>query len=125
MITGSGANGVPQPIQITYNKVLKTNYIDPLGLAEQTGMIFDPSTQQTVVCNTAASFKPTCTNGQTYQVRSQYPNNQIPVTQFDPVALKVLNLVPSPKGANAASGQLGANLPEHLDQLIAFPICRR
>jgi hypothetical protein len=50
-----------------------------------------------------------CANGSAIQVRNPFPNNQIPATQFDPVALKILKLVPEPTGPNALSGQVGGN----------------
>ncbi len=72
-----------------------TNYVDPLGRAIISGMIFDPNTT-----------RPT-TGGAT--VRDQFPGNVIPVTRFDPVSMKILALVPLPKGTNSARGQLGDN----------------
>ncbi len=36
-------------------------------------------------------------------------NNQIPVSQFDPVSVKVLALVPKPIGPNFVNGQIGNN----------------
>jgi hypothetical protein len=67
-------------------------YTDPLGRAIQSGTIFDPSSTQLV-------------NGA--QVRNPFPNNTIPVGQFDPVAVKILALVPQPQGALAS--QAGSN----------------
>jgi hypothetical protein len=47
------------------------------------GMIYDPDTTHTVAG---------------VQVRDQFPNNQIPMQRFDPVALKVQALFPLPNG---------------------------
>ncbi len=67
-------------------------YTDPLGRTIPSGTIFDPSSTQTV----AGAL-----------VRSPFPGNQIPVTSFDPVAVKILNLVPQPLGPLAS--QAGTN----------------
>jgi hypothetical protein len=67
-------------------------YTDPLGRTIPSGTIFDPSSTMTV-------------NGA--QVRNPFPNNQIPVTSFDPVAVKILALVPQPQGPLAS--QAGTN----------------
>ncbi len=69
-------------------------YMDPLGRTIASGSIFDPATQQVV-------------NG--INVRNPFPGNQIPVSRFDPIAAKVLALVPQPLGGNAMRGQAGHN----------------
>jgi hypothetical protein len=68
-------------------------YTDPLGRTIPSGTIFDPST----------TF--TASNGTL--VRNPFPNNTIPTTSFDPVAVKILNLVPQPQGPLAS--QAGSN----------------
>ncbi len=68
------------------------NYVDPLGRTIQSGTIFDPTSTQLV-------------NGA--QVRNPFQGNQIPVTSFDPVAAKILALVPLPQGPLAS--QAGTN----------------
>jgi hypothetical protein len=60
---------------------------DPLGNTMLEGMIYDPTT------NTTAA------NGQVY--RTQFANNTIPVTSFDPVAAKILALFPGTSGPSA------------------------
>jgi hypothetical protein len=64
-----------------------------------------------VTCvSTGAPGQPNCNNGTQYIVRNPYATpNQIPLSSFDPVALRILNLVPKPVGANFASGQAGLN----------------
>ncbi len=69
-------------------------YTDPLGRTIASGSIFDPNTQQVV-------------NG--INVRDPFPGNQIPVSRFDPIAVKILALVPDPVGGNAMRGQAGNN----------------
>jgi len=64
----------------TANKVLGT---DPLGRNIIQNSIYDPSSQQLV-------------NGNL--IRDPFPNNTIPMTQLDKVALNVQNLVPQPQG---------------------------
>jgi hypothetical protein len=54
---------------------------DPLGRPIMNGALYDPSTTRTV-------------NGQV--VRDPFPNNQIPVGSFDPVAAKILTYIPNP-----------------------------
>ncbi len=86
----------------TENRLIQTAtgpYVDPLGRTIQSGTIFDPS-----------SF--TIVNGVT--VRNPFVNNQIPVTSFDPVAKKILALVPLPQGPNAL--QAGANYLAPVDE---------
>jgi hypothetical protein len=74
-------------------------YVDPLGRTIPSGTIFDPSSTFLV--------------GGT-PVRNPFPNNQIPVTSFDPVAVKVLSYVPLPFGPSAAQG--GANYLVPIDE---------
>ncbi len=86
------------------------SYVDPLGRSFPDGTIFDPNNVTTVTCNTAMTPTPNCNNGTTYQVRNPYAtSNVIPSSAFDPVSLRILNLVPSPTGIGFASGQLGGN----------------
>ncbi len=67
-------------------------YTDPLGNTIPSGTIFNPNSTQLV-------------NGA--QVRTPFVGNQIPVTSFDPVAVKILGMVPQPQGPLAA--QAGSN----------------
>jgi len=60
------------------------NYVDPLGRTIQSGTIFDPS----------STF--TAPNGSL--VRNPFANNSIPATSFDPVAVKILAMIPQPLG---------------------------
>ena len=60
---------------------------DPLGRPIYQGEIYDPNTTRG-----AAS-------GQV--VRDPFPNNQIPISRFDPVAAKIQSLFPQPLGPNA------------------------
>ncbi len=64
---------------------------DPLGRDIIDGTIYDPATQRTV-------------NGQI--VRDPFPGNKIPVVRFDPMAVKVQNLLPAPdpRYANLLTG---------------------
>ncbi len=71
------------------------NYLDPLGRTVASGTIFDPNSQQVAA------------NGATY--RNPFPGNLIPVSRFDPIAVKVLPLVPQPLGLNASRGQASNN----------------
>lgn len=57
---------------------------DPLGNAMREGMIYDPQNNITAP------------DGRLY--RLQFPNNTIPVIRFDPIASKIQNLIPLPKG---------------------------
>jgi hypothetical protein len=54
---------------------------DPLGRPIMNGAIYDPATTRTV-------------NGQV--VRDPFPDNQIPTSRYDPVAAKILALIPNP-----------------------------
>jgi hypothetical protein len=97
LITGRGT----RPVQIGGK-----NYVDPLGSTPLDGAIFDPNSTSSVVCPASGS---NCTPGQIVQTRTQFPNNKIPLTSFDPVSVNVLKLVPLPEGPNAAKGQFGQN----------------
>jgi hypothetical protein len=68
---------------------------DPLGNQIRSGTIFDPASQ---------TIAP---NGATY--RTPFVGNQIPVSRFDPIATKILPLVPNPLGVNATAGLLSNN----------------
>lgn len=59
---------------------------DPLGRPIFQGEIYDPNTTRTA-------------NGQS--VRDPFPNQQIPLSRFDPVAAKIQSLFPNPVGPNA------------------------
>ncbi|MEO8100559.1 MAG: TonB-dependent receptor [Acidobacteriota bacterium] len=81
------------------NRALRANgvnYVDPLGRAVLSGMIFDPATTRPAPSGSGT-------------IRDQFPTNSIPVTRFDPISVKVLQLVPSPKGINATNGSIGNN----------------
>jgi len=93
--TAAYRNGDFSSLITTENRLVTTAsgpYTDPLGRTIASGTIFDPTSTFT-------------SGGQL--VRNPFPNNKIPVTSFDPVAGKILALVPQPQGANAA--QAGAN----------------
>lgn len=76
-----------------------TNYTDPTGLAVRSGMIFDPATTT-----------PNANGSGTY--RLQFPGNLIPAGRFDPISMKILAMVPLPKGINHLKGQFGGNYQE-------------
>jgi hypothetical protein len=106
-----------QLITASGNQLLKVgsaNYVDPLGRTIFSGTIFNPATDRPVVCSASVVPTPTCVTqgltGTTLDVRDPFPNNMIPsTTALDPVAQKILALVPLPRGPNAATGQLGSN----------------
>lgn len=80
----------------TENRLVSTAsgpYTDPLGNTIPSGTIFDP----------ASTF--TAPNGAL--VRYPFPGNIIPVSRFDPVAVKILAMVPLPQGPTA--NQAGSN----------------
>ena len=93
--TAAYRNGDFSSLITTENRLVTTAsgaYTDPLGRTIQSGTIFDPSS--------------TFTSGGAL-VRNPFPNNKIPVTSYDPVAAKILALVPQPQGATAT--QAGSN----------------
>src|SRR5690242_20497249 len=85
-----------------------TAYTDPLGRTIPSGTIFNPATERSV--------------GGTL-VRDPFVGNQIPVASFDPIAAKVLALIPLPVGPNADRGQAGSNYqaPYHQDRTSSIP----
>ena len=93
--TAAYRNGDFSSLITTENRLVTTAagpYADPLGRNIQSGTIFDPTSTFT-------------SGGQL--VRNPFPNNKIPVTSYDPVAAKILAMVPQPQGATAA--QVGSN----------------
>src|SRR5580698_6174110 len=89
-------NGDFSSLITTENRLVSTAsgpYTDPLGRNIPSGTIFNP----------ASTF--TAPNGAV--VRDPFPGNRIPMSMFDPVAVKILALVPLPQGPNA--NQAGSN----------------
>jgi hypothetical protein len=76
----------------------KTLGTDPLGNPINEGEIYDP----------ASNF--TAPSGQV--VRTPFPNNTIPMTRMDPVALAIQSLIPLPAGPNA-NGLINNYLPTY------------
>lgn len=79
------------------NRLITTaggNALDGFGNTIQSGTIFDPLTETTI-------------NGK--QNRVKFPDNKIPVSRFDPVAVRVLSLVPNPQGVNFDRGLVSDN----------------
>jgi hypothetical protein len=68
---------------------------DALGRTMASGTIFDPNSTQIAP------------NGKAY--RNPFPGNLIPADRFDPVALKVLALIPLPQGVNFQHGLVTGN----------------
>ena len=94
--TAAYRNGNFSSLITAENRLVSTAsgpYVDPLGRNIPSGTIFDPS----------STF--TASNGQL--VRNPFTNNTIPVSSFDPVAVKILALVPQPLGPLAS--QVGTN----------------
>jgi len=105
VIVGNGNAAGPLPFQINGK-----NYVDPLGRnGFFSGTIFNPSAVQPVTCAPINGVLPNCNAGTVYQVRDPFVNNVIPASMFDPAAVRILNLVPKPTGANFLSGQTGGN----------------
>jgi hypothetical protein len=71
------------------------NALDTLGRTIASGTIFDPTTQRPVAGKN--------------DVRDPFVGNRIPVSRFDPIAVKVLALVPNPQGVNFAKGLVSSN----------------
>src|SRR5580704_11296589 len=89
-------NGDFSSLISTENRLVSTAsgpYVDPLGRTIPSGTIFDP---------TSFSIAP---GGAL--VRNPFPNNKIPISMFDPVAVKILAMVPLPLGPTA--NQAGSN----------------
>ncbi|MBV8841622.1 MAG: TonB-dependent receptor [Bryobacterales bacterium] len=85
---------VPTQIKIGANG---PQVVDPLGQALTYGEVFDPNSTQIL-------------NG--FQVRTAFPNQQIPVTRFDPVAVKIQNMLPLP---NATGLLTNYNIPGYIN----------
>ncbi len=80
------------------NRLITTsggNALDTLGRTISSGTIFDPTTQRAVAGRN--------------DVRDPFAGNRIPVSRFDPIAVKVLALVPNPQGVNFAQGLVSNN----------------
>jgi hypothetical protein len=96
-------NGDFTSLITTENRLVQTAsgpYVDPLNRTIPSGTIFDPNSFQTV-------------NG--VVVRNPFAtNNMIPLSRFDPVATKILALIPQPLGPNASA--VGANYLAAIDE---------
>jgi hypothetical protein len=92
-----------------FTQALRTRVVgtDPLGNQMLEGMIYDPNT------NTTAS------DGRVY--RQQFANNIVPVSRFDPVALKVQNMVPLPRGPFATAQSLNYLEPVPSKRVFSIP----
>jgi len=90
-IVRNGIQTVPTPAFRNGN--FSAAQLGPLGLTDSAGQalfqneIFDPNSTRLGPDGTP--------------VRTPYPNQQIPVSQMDPVALKVQSMIPLPLGPNA------------------------
>lgn len=85
------------------------DYIDPLGNPVRLGQLYNPLTTRQVVCPASGSD---CTPGALINVRDIFPNNQIPTTMFDPVAVATLQkYVPAPNIAGALINNYQTTLP--------------
>jgi hypothetical protein len=100
-------NGVLQPVNVQLGTgpvgtpAARRDFIDPIGRSIVSGTLFDARTERQVVCNKAAFPSAECTDGSIILVRDPFPGNIIEKSRFDPVALKVLSLVPRPMGPNS------------------------
>jgi hypothetical protein len=100
VIAGSGVNGVPRNVQVSAGR----DYVDPLGRTIQSGTIFDPLSERSVICSPAITAN--CAAGTSVLVRDPFPNNTINATRFDKVALAIQDkYIPQPTIAS----QLGQN----------------
>ncbi|MFM2124092.1 MAG: hypothetical protein RL328_543, partial [Acidobacteriota bacterium] len=80
------------------NRLITTasgNAVDSLGRTMASGTIFDPATQRAVAGK--------------LDVRDAFVGNKFPVSRFDPIAAKVLALVPNPQGVNFEKGLVSNN----------------
>ncbi len=87
------------------NRLVSSNagaLTDALGRTIQSGTIFDPST---TAVNAA--------NGRSY--REAFAGNQVPVSRFDPVTVKILPLLPNPQGINFSRGLVANNFQDTAD----------
>ena len=100
--TAAYRNGDFSNLITTENRLVTMSsgpYTDPLNRTIPSGTIFDPSTTRPV-------------NG--VLVSDPFTNNQIPTNRFDPVAAKILGMIPQPLGPNA--GAAGANFLAPFDE---------
>jgi hypothetical protein len=101
-----GTMTIPTPAMIggDFSQLLTNNVLgtDALGRNVYQGAIYDPATTRTV-------------NGQL--VRDPFPNNQIPIAQMDPAALKIAQLFPHPNTNYVTSGGTPLN-----DYFIVTPV---
>ncbi|HEY3838718.1 MAG TPA: carboxypeptidase-like regulatory domain-containing protein, partial [Bryobacteraceae bacterium] len=68
---------------------------DPLGRAVLENEIYDPTSTRTMTIGS-----------QNYVLRDPFPNNTIPTSMIDPVALKVQNMIPAPNQPGAFNNYL-------------------
>jgi hypothetical protein len=64
-----------------------TAYVDPRGSTIRLGTIFDPNSTTTITCT---AISPSCgAIGNNVSIRSPFPNNRVPQSQIDRVALAI------------------------------------
>ncbi len=100
--TAAYRNGDFSDLITTENRLITTAsgaYTDPLGRTIPSGTVFDPGTARPV-------------NG--VLVSDPFTGNQIPTARLDPVAAKILGMIPQPLGPNAAAA--GANYLAPFDE---------
>src|SRR5262249_55918287 len=93
------------------------------GAVVRLGTIYDPNSTKQVACNTTIS-QDCGANGNLVSVRTPFPNNAIPPTQMDPVALAIQKkYIPLPQGPNAAAGVLINNFynPFYTSRITSSP----
>jgi Carboxypeptidase regulatory-like domain/TonB dependent receptor len=75
---------------------------DLLGRSSALGTIYDPATTRTVTSGVIDDATGIAATGSGY-VRDPFPNNIIPASRVDPVAVKLLNLFPAPNQAGSVN----------------------
>jgi len=88
-------------------KPITNNPVDSSGQPAKDGQIFDPTLQSL--------------DAQGRRIRQPFVNNLIPVTRFDPSAIKLLALIPHPEGPTAANLANNFNRPYGTDRRTPIP----
>ncbi len=82
---------------------------DPLGRTLLANTIYDPMTRGVVTSSGLGYANP-------------FVNNQIPATRFDPVALKLISLFPTPTNANLTDDATGSVPSQRVSEIPSFKI---
>jgi hypothetical protein len=92
---------------------------DPLGRSFALGTVFDPATTRAVTAGVADPVTGRAATATGF-VRDPFPNNIVPASRLDPIAIKILNLMPDPNRPGILNNYISS--PVKSDDTNAFDV---